>query len=386
MKIFCLIFFLVISNYAIAQNNIVIDDRTSILNTKIENLLQKKFLEKNLYFTNSVDYRDKCNYYFSTFTKIDKGYQFKIEDCDNKLLGSDYVGSNLTDASDEEKAIIIFYSLLEIIENPTQSESKNDFSKPGEQLHTDSITAEHDSRYFFAPSAIPLKKRELYYNSLYFLSHDIQYGITDNFTFGMGTTIIGLPVYFTAKYSIPIQENSHLAFGDMMMLGTYGTNFFANLAFGTYTYGNSYNNISIGGGYLYFNPGYNGEATSAPVGNISGILSAGKYFYFLTENYWFSFKATETSFKRTNLPDGSIMFEQAEYPVRRNIWYGLTGIRFVRKNNELVSWQIGLTHMLFVNSKAPDPYNSPDWSSNNFNDGNRLIAFPTISYTRKFKL
>lgn len=388
-KVFSFIVFLIISNFAIAQNKIVIEDRAAILNEEIENQLQQKFLEKNLFLTNSVDFREKCDYYFSSITKTEKGYLLEVKDCNDKILGSYFAGTNLGTLSNQEKEIIIFYNLWEIIENPTYPDtapvSKSD-DLEDEQNYSGPVNSEHDSRYFFAPSALPLKKGELYYNSLYFLSHDIQYGINDNLTLGMGTTIFGFPFYLTAKYSIPIQENSHLAFGDLFMVGTYGTNFFGNLAFATYTYGNSHNNISIGAGHLYFKPGDGSEISSSIVGNISGIVRAGTYFYFLSENYLFSFRATESATRSTQLSDGTWLFESAEYETRRNIWYGLTGIRFVRKSNELVSWQFGLTHMLFVSAKAPAPYDSPQWETNSFNSETRMVAFPTFSFTRKFKL
>jgi hypothetical protein len=388
-KVFSFIVFLIISNFAIAQNKIVIEDRAAILNEEIENQLQQKFLEKNLFLTNSVDFREKCDYYFSSITKSEKGYLLEVKDCNDKILGSYFAGTNLGTLSNQEKEIIIFYNLWEIIENPTYPDtapvSKSD-DLEDEQNYSGPVNSEHDSRYFFAPSALPLKKGELYYNSLYFLSHDIQYGINDNLTLGMGTTIFGFPFYLTAKYSIPIQENSHLAFGDLLMVGTYGTNFFGNLAFATYTYGNSHNNISIGAGHLYFKPGDGSEISSSIVGNISGIVRAGTYFYFLSENYLFSFKTTESATRSTQLSDGTWLFESAEYETRRNIWYGLTGIRFVRKSNELVSWQFGLTHMLFVSAKAPAPYDSPQWETNSFNSETRMVAFPTFSFTRKFKL
>ncbi|WP_375578968.1 hypothetical protein ABWH96_18425 [Marivirga tractuosa] len=383
---FCILFFFILSFSVLAQNKIVIDDRTSVINHEVENILQKKFLEKNLYLTNSVDFKEKCNYYFSSILKTDKGYRIEVEDCDNQLLGSVFAGSNLNSSPSEERAVIIFYNIRDIIDNPNYDESESYTADSEPDIHPDSMISEHDSRYFFAPSARPLKKRELYYNTLYFLSHDLQYGVTDRLTVGMGTTIIGLPVYITAKYSIPIQENSHFAIGDMLMLGTYGTNFFGNLAFATYTYGNNHSNITLGGGHLFFDPGNNSEQSSSVVGNLSGIVRAGKYFYFLTENYLFNFKSTEFAYRQTFLPDGSVIFQEGEYNIRRNIWYGLTGIRFVRKNNELVSWQLGLTHMLIVNSDVPAPYNSSDWDTFSYSGGSTFVTFPTLSYTRKFKL
>lgn len=392
LKIFSFIVFLTISNFAIAQNKIVIEDKAAILNDEVENLLQKKFLEKDLFLTSSVDFKEKCNYYFSSITKSDKGYKLDVKDCNDKLLGSYFTGPNLKSVSNQEKEIIIFYNLWDIIENPTYPESINDSNRQSqpkeaeEEEYSGPVKSEHDSRYFFAPTALPVKENELYYNSLYFLLHDIQYGVTDRLTIGMGTTIIGFPFYLTAKYSIPIQENSHLAFGDLFMVGTYGSNFLGNLAFATYTYGNSHSNFSIGAGHLYFKRGDGSDISSSIVGNVSGIVRAGKNFYFLSENYLFNFKTTESATRTAQLPDGSWLFESAEYETRRNIWYGLTGIRFVRKKNELVSWQFGLTHMLFVNENPPAPYDSPNWNPDSFNPGTRMIAFPTFSFTRKFKL
>ena len=341
IKVFCCLIFYFISTYSLAQDKIVIEDKASILNAEIEKQLQQKFLEKNLFLTNSVDFKEKCNYYFASIGKSERGYLLQIEDCDDKILGSYFAGSSLGSVSNQEKEIIIFYNLWDIIENPTYPDSNlgsDSKASEDEEDYAEPLNSEHDSRYFFAPSALPLKKGELYYNSLYFLSHDIQYGVSDRLTLGMGTTIFGFPFYLTAKYSIPIQENSNLAFGDLLMVGTYGTNFFGNLAFATYTYGNSHNNFSIGAGHLYFRPGDGSEISSSIVGNLSGIVRAGTYFYFLSENYLFSFKATESATRTTQLSDGSWLFQNAEYETRRNIWYGLTGIRFVRR---AMNWLAG---------------------------------------------
>jgi len=388
MKRFILISILSVIVFTVsAQSKIVIDDRSSIINEQVENLLKEKFQDKNLELTSSVDFKTKCDYYFATISQNNRGFVIKVEDCENTILGSLFAGSHLNEAGDQEKAVILFYNISDIIENPSYSDSysKTD-DETAEAVHPDSIESEHDSRYFFAPSALPLKKRELYYNSIYFLVHDIQYGVTDRLTIGMGTTIIGLPIYFTGKLSIPINENSHLAVGDLLMLGTYGTEFFGNLAFATYTYGNRNSNISLGGGYLYFNPGEFTQTTSSAVGNISGIVKAGKYFYFLTENYITNFNDTEDAYRETILANGDFNFENAEFTMKRSVWYGLSGIRFVRKGNELVSWQFGITHILMVNSSIPAPYNGNGWQTYTDDQRARMIAFPTLSFTRKFKL
>ncbi|WKV13895.1 hypothetical protein [Marivirga harenae] len=384
LSIFLGVFF--ISYHSIiAQDRIVFDDRANIVNSQVEYLLSEKFKQSDISLSTTVDIKEKCNYYFAKIYKNGNRIITELSNCDGELLGSKSNGENLASSTDEEKAIVIYYAVLDIIENPTQpSQELSESNEAGNE----NINSEHDSRYFFAPTSFGLKERELYYNSIYFLLHDIQYGLSDNLSIGMGTTLFGFPVYFTAKLSIPLQEKHSVAIGDMMILGTYGTNFFGNLAFVTYSYGDSHNNLTIGAGYLTVNNNDFTEASSDSfVGNFSGIVRGGPFFYFLTENYIFNVSSREYVYRETMLPNGDYSYEEGEYDLKRTLWYGLTGIRFVRKNKELVSWQIGLTHVLVAPGDIPSPYDSPSWDPYGYrNERTRMIAFPTLSYTRKFKL
>jgi hypothetical protein len=372
-------------NVVVAQDQIVFDDRVNLISSQVEYLLSEKLKQNDISLSTTVDIKEKCRYYFAKIYKNEDRIITEVENCDGKLLGSKSNGENLLSSNDEEKAIVIYYAVLDIIQNPTMPEK--DLSD-NSQAENENINSEHDSRYFFAPTAFGLKERELYYNSIYFLLHDIQYGLTDNFSIGMGTTLFGFPVYFTAKLSIPLKEKHSIAVGDMMILGTYGTNFFGNLGFATYSYGDSHNNLTIGAGYLNVNNNDITEAnTGSLVGNFSGIVRGGPFFYFLTENYIFNVNSREYAYRETMLPNGDYTYEEGEYNLNRTLWYGLTGIRFVRKNKELVSWQIGLTHVLIAPGDIPSPYDSPSWDPYGYrNERTRMIAFPTLSYTRKFKL
>ena len=71
----------------------------------------------------------------------------------------------------------------------------------------------HPSRYLYTPTAYPIKKGESYFQSVYFLSLQFQYGITDNFSAGVGTSIIGLPLTATLKYSLTASENLAFSLG-----------------------------------------------------------------------------------------------------------------------------------------------------------------------------
>lgn len=386
MKVYLFLIGLLFSfNIVFAQDQIVFDDRANLITSQVEYLLSEKLKQIDISLSTTVEIKEKCQYYFAKIYKNENRIITEVENCDGKLLGSKSNGDNLLSSNDEEKAIVIYYAVMDIIKNPTMPEKDLSESSPSDNEYIDS---EHDSRYFFAPTSFGLKERELYYNSIYFLLHDIQYGLTDNFSIGMGTTLFGFPVYFTAKLSIPLKEKHSIAVGDMMILGTYGTNFFGNLGFATYSYGDSHNNLTVGAGYLNVNNNEITEAnTGSWVGNFSAIVRGGPFFYFLTENYIFNVNSREYAYRETMLPNGDYTFEEGEYDLNRTLWYGLTGIRFVRKGKEVVSWQVGLTHVLIAAGNIPSPYNSPSWDPYGYRtERTRMIAFPTLSYTRKFKL
>ncbi len=230
----------------------------------------------------------------------------------------------------------------------------------------------HDSRYFFAPSARNLKKGELYYNAVYFLLHDIQYGLSDNFSIGIGTSVIGLPVYLTPKLSLPLGEKSTLALGDLLMVGTYGTEAIGNLAYGVYTYGGADGNVSLGAGHLYTNENQLTGQTSSLVSNFSAMARISPYIFYLTENYVMSANFNREAWTGNNY---------TEFVQRNTFWYGIMGIRIVSKNRDFVSWQIGMTYVINFPSEIPRQYYN--WSHNARDDMN-MIAFPTVSYTVKF--
>ena len=69
----------------------------------------------------------------------------------------------------------------------------------------------HPSRYFYTPSAIPMDKGEVYIQTLYAVAYQVQFGVTENFSLGATTTIVGTPLALTAKYSIKIDEKNTLA-------------------------------------------------------------------------------------------------------------------------------------------------------------------------------
>ncbi len=388
-----------IFSYFTAQTqNLVIEDNAEFITESIDSLLRVKLKGQNIKLTSFVDYREKCNYKFARLFSENNILYTEITDCENAVLGTNKLGESIKSATEEEKATLIYFSLLDIIENPqpTPALVDDEVDNPPQQktynnnvginnLDLDPNVSEHDSRYFFAPSAIGLKKDELYYNTIYFLLHDLQYGLTDRLTIGVGTTIIGLPFYLTAKLAFPLNEKSHVALGDLLIVGTYGTNFVGNLVYGSYTYGSSKSNFTIGLGLLTANDDDIIEQDYRIVTNANGILAIGKHFYILTENYITPFKRDREATRRVTNPDGSVaFFQQGNFTQQNVLWFGLSGIRFVTKSNSLASFQFGLTHIFTIQGKIPSPYDRNEWGVSDADPS--FVFIPTISFTRKFKL
>ncbi len=206
--------------------------------------------------------------------------------------------------------------------------------------------------------------------------------MSDNFSIGLGTSLIGLPIYLTPKLSIPVGKKSAFALGDMLIFGTYGTRAIGNLVYGNFSTGGPQGNVSFGAGYLATNESDITSKTSSLVLNFSGMARVSPYIYLLTENYFFGLNTVQYAYDDWyDEATGNWMYRNEEFIQRLGIWYGILGIRIISKNRDFVSWQFGLTYVMGVPGAVPDEYYNWDTSGR---DGVKLIAFPALSYTRKF--
>lgn len=109
----------------------------------------------------------------------------------------------------------------------------------------------NDTRYFFGPTAIPIKMGEGYYQNIVAFNA-VNYGIAENFSIGGGFEFISLlfgssPIwYLTPKVGFKIKEKIHLG-GGVLAVGF--PNDVLALGYGIFTYGTSDSNLSIGLGY-----------------------------------------------------------------------------------------------------------------------------------------
>ena len=146
-----------------------------------------------------------------------------------------------------------------------------------------------DTRYFFAPSGIPLKKGEGYYQNVLLTGNFVNYGVHRNLSVGGGVEFISLsagqPIWFlTPKVGHSLSEKLHVA-GGLLMIGTGDFNGSgdgsSSLIYGVTTIGGPDLNFSFGVGYGYVD----GQLSSSPTINLSGTIRFSNGVALLTENY-----------------------------------------------------------------------------------------------------
>jgi hypothetical protein len=378
---------ILIQNLVSAQSKLVINDRAELIDEASESLLKVRLAGDSLDLTNIIDTRMRCDYWFVDLAGMGDDVVLTVTDCNEKVAGSKNLGSKIKTAKGEEKGLLIYFAISEITGDPykntsTPARTETEIQATGEPMVLD--PAKHQSRYFFAPSAYNLEEGELYYNSLYFFLHDVQYGLSDQFSLGIGTTIAGLPFYITPKVTIPIDDKSAFAIGDMLMVGTWGTKFFGNLLYGTYSRGGAYNNVSVGAGYLYTDEGDITLKTNTPVFNFSALLQASDHIYFITENYVSQVKTRQYAYYNYYNPNnGDYIYYDESFKLNMFFIYGMSGFRFINRTRDVISWQFGLTYLLSAYGDIPLKYGGTNWTVN-ARSGSRLIAFPVIGYARKF--
>ncbi len=145
-------------------------------------------------------------------------------------------------------------------------------------------------RYFIRNSAYNLKKGEAVYQNAWILINNIDVGVTDNFSIGLGTVPLFLfgggtsPIWLTPRLSIPIEADK-VNLGVGALVGTTVGNDFDNTSFGfgfgNVTLGDKNKNITLGVGYGFAD----GEFASRPTFNLAGMIRTGKRSYLISENY-----------------------------------------------------------------------------------------------------
>jgi hypothetical protein len=147
----------------------------------------------------------------------------------------------------------------------------------------------HPTRYFFGPSAIPLKKGERYYQNAYVLANSVQYGINDNFSIG-GGAVIPFAFFITPKWGYQVASKWHLGYG-MLAATSFikDMNFGLSVAYGSATYGTKEHNVTLNAGWGAVkqqdpNSSYAWRGARRPMFTISAMTRISNRVMLVTEN------------------------------------------------------------------------------------------------------
>jgi hypothetical protein len=148
------------------------------------------------------------------------------------------------------------------------------------------------TRYFFAPSAIPLKKGDKYYQNAYFLLNSIQAGLSDHFSIG-GGVFVPFALFITPKIGYQVAPKVHVGGGVLFATSLIRDfNFGVGTVYGSFTYGTNEHNFTVNAGLGGVNEGSGGnhqwKFASKPMFTLSGMTRISKRVLLMTENWIFS--------------------------------------------------------------------------------------------------
>lgn len=148
----------------------------------------------------------------------------------------------------------------------------------------------HATRYLFGPNALPLGRRMGYYQNTWIFFNNVNYGVTERFSMGVGMVPLFLfgvgqtPAWLLPKISLPLGTDQLNISAGAMFGGVIGSGFGGvGLLYGNLTFGGRNSNISAGLGYGYVDDGL----SDRPSVNIAGMHRLSQRYYIITENYFF---------------------------------------------------------------------------------------------------
>jgi hypothetical protein len=140
------------------------------------------------------------------------------------------------------------------------------------------FTNPNNTRYFFAPSAMNLRKGEGYYQNSYILANSVNYGLTNYFSIG-GMVVLPIAALLTPKIGFRITERLHMGAG--CIVGILPDPSVAGIAYGLATYGTMEHNLTLGSGVFFFE----GELTNRPIFTLNGMTRISRRLALVTENW-----------------------------------------------------------------------------------------------------
>jgi len=190
----------------------------------------------------------------------------------------------------------------------------------------------YSTRYFLTTNGLPIKKGDDYI-MLSLVGAEAHFAVSDNFSLGIMTSWLAVPIIGSAKYSINLGENLNLGLGALVGTASWaGLDGYGFLGYGSITYGNRRSNISVSGGYGVI--GYKGNHANAPLMSIAGMTPITKKVSFVFD-----------SFIYLNKNNSAAMI--------------VPGLRFA--TSEKNSFQFGFMGLMANNRLIPFPFPMLNW-------------------------
>jgi len=203
------------------------------------------------------------------------------------LDGNVYIGKLIRQSPDDLSLQTANLGLLTI--KKTDVKSMNPLQATGNKKDRLQLVNRQIDRYFFQSSGYGLRKGEAYFQNNWVLLNQVNVGITNNFSLGVGAVPLFLfsgaptPVWITPKISTSVvKDQLNVSAGAFIgsVIGVKNNVF--GITYGAATVGSRDQNVTFGLGYGFAN----GIWATRPSFSLSGILRVGKKTYLMTENYW----------------------------------------------------------------------------------------------------
>jgi len=157
--------------------------------------------------------------------------------------------------------------------------------------------------------------------------------VEDNFSMGVMTSWVAIPIIGSAKYSFQIAENTNGAIGLLAGTGSWAAiDGLAGLLYGSLTFGNSRNNLTLSAGYGGFS--YEGEGSGSALFSIAGAARLSDKVALVGDSFIFD-------------ADGSLAA------------IIIPGLRFYRTNKG--AFQFGFAGMVVEGETFPVPFPFISW-------------------------
>jgi len=190
------------------------------------------------------------------------------------------------------------------------------------------------TRYFISNNGLPMKKGDSY-AMIQLPGAEYQVAVVDNLTIGGLTSWIGVPIVASAKYTVSITDNFHLAAGVMGGTGSWAAfNSYGVMPYGSLTFGNPRYNLNFSGGYLSLKFGDEGTTASAPLYSVGGLARLSDRVSFVGDSFIYA-------------EEGNV------------VAVVVPGLRFDR--NKGGAFQFGLAGLVINNNVIPFPVPFLSW-------------------------